>query len=166
LSLTPDPRAEQLRNRYSALGLSLPPILLLGMSGDLPVFGWRVDRGDPLEQWRALRTRHADTGMWPFLLGKPDAVGETLSFAGGDHQAGQVEGRARIDPGEWFRDHDPRAAASATTSVSPARSRQLSARLCWCSERCSRLATMSFVEDDVVPGSRTTCTCPRSTTAW
>ena len=85
LGFTPkaDERGDELGARYDSLGLGLPRVLLLGMAGDTPVFGWAIERGDPLEHWRALRAHHADTGMWPFLLGKPDGIGETLSLPAG-----------------------------------------------------------------------------------
>ena len=39
LNPTPDQRSEELRTRYGALGLSLPPVLRLGIASDLHVFG-------------------------------------------------------------------------------------------------------------------------------
>ena len=39
LNPTPDQRGGELRTRFEALGLSLPPVLLPGIAGDLQVFG-------------------------------------------------------------------------------------------------------------------------------
>jgi hypothetical protein len=39
LNPTPDQRGGEQRTRYEALGLSLPPVLRLGIAGDLQVFG-------------------------------------------------------------------------------------------------------------------------------
>lgn len=65
---------DQLPDRYQRAGLPLPDLRHARMTGGgLPV--WMVHplppRREPFASWIRLRAAHAQTGLWPFLVG-PD----------------------------------------------------------------------------------------------
>jgi Domain of unknown function (DUF4253) len=65
---------DQILDRYQRAGLPVPDLRRARMTGGgLPV--WTVHplppRREPFDSWRRLRAAHAQTGLWPFLVG-PD----------------------------------------------------------------------------------------------
>ncbi|SHH41908.1 protein of unknown function [Jatrophihabitans endophyticus] len=109
---SPDPRADDLTRLLREEEPGFPELALLGTAGEVPVLGTVIEHGEPLGLWRHARASYERTGQWPFLLGDPASVGETVSIAGGDHEPGSVAAGAEIDAAWWLAERDPAALAS------------------------------------------------------
>lgn len=85
------PQTESPVQRLRAAGVDVPPLTALGRTGDGTVLWGFAAGSDELERWwRRLRTVHAQTGVWPVLLGPADELGETHDLHG------ERDGRAEL----------------------------------------------------------------------
>jgi hypothetical protein len=108
---------DQILDRYQRAGVPLADLRRARMTvGGPPV--WMVHplppRREPFASWVRLRAAHAQTGLWPFLVG-PDlkevhwqAISELWYDAAAEHGL-TADTRSRPGPGGLFRPTDGRA---------------------------------------------------------
>jgi hypothetical protein len=122
---------DQLLERYRRAGLPLPDLRRARMTGGgLPV--WTVHplapRREPFDSWRRLRAAHAQTGLWPFLVG-PDlrdedrqAISELWYDAATEHDPTAVTRGLALDVEAFLSQQTAELEISdpATLTVDPA----------------------------------------------
>jgi hypothetical protein len=148
---------EQILDSYQRAGVPLAGLCRASVTGGgLPV--WTVHplppRREPFASWRRLRAAHAQTGLWPFLVG-PDlkeldrqAISELWSGAAAAHDPTAVARGLALDVPAFFAQRAAGLAAPdpATLTVDPA-------ALAW-AERAPQFA---FTSRDTVIGLVRAC---------